>query len=245
MLALSDELIAAYHLTGPFLDVGAGSGDVSKHYAKQGWSGVAIDPSPIAIAEATVALRSTGPHVEVIQGDVRNLLGHFRTVFLFDVLEHIPDDTRLLKDIAERTVPGGALLLAVPTNPNEWRWDDDFYGHVRRYTPSELTQRLNDAGFEIITSWDLTFPFFWLARRIATRFQQPREVPYASAEARTLASTQHNSWNTFPLFDRLLQSRILWFLPLILQKKFRRFSYGCERLVLAKKRLTPEDGRQP
>ena len=60
--------------------------------------------------------------------------GSWNTIILWDVLEHIDDDAAALRTIERLLRPGGRLLIAVPSNPREWRGDDDFYGHFRRYT---------------------------------------------------------------------------------------------------------------
>jgi len=52
---------------------------------------------------------------------------------LFDVLEHIKNDQQVLRKLSSLLVKGGFLVMAVPSNPDEWSWDDDFYGHFRRY----------------------------------------------------------------------------------------------------------------
>src|SRR5262245_15232047 len=157
MLFCLDRFIERYGLRGPFLEIGCGRGDVSAHLAAKGWTGTAIDFSETAIAEATANLRRF-PDVTVARMTLADVTGTYPCVLLFDVLEHVDDDRAALRSIERLVAPGGHLLIAVPTNPREWRWDDDFYGHFRRYTVAELEAKLADAGMPAICFWDFTYP---------------------------------------------------------------------------------------
>src|SRR3989304_5369857 len=56
MLFLMDACVKKYSVLWPFLDAGCGKGDVSLHFAKQGWHGKAVDDSVPAIAFAKETL---------------------------------------------------------------------------------------------------------------------------------------------------------------------------------------------
>ena len=165
-----DQFIAEYDLTSPFLDVGCGIGDLSAYVALKGWHGRAIDFSEVAIKRAKLNLKLF-PQVEVSGASLFNENNKFKTVFLWDVIEHMEDDEAALKKISSILFPGGYLLIAVPSNPREWRWDDDFYGHYRRYTEKEIGEKIIGAGLEPVVFWDFTYPIFW-NRRINTNFIQ-------------------------------------------------------------------------
>jgi SAM-dependent methyltransferase len=230
-----DRFIDEYGLHGPFLEIGCGKGDVSAYLAAKGWTGTAIDFSAAAIAEATGNLRHF-PRVAVKEQMLAEVSGTYDTILLWDVLEHIEDDRQALCDIARLLRPGGQLLIAVPSNPREWRWDDDFYGHFRRYTIADLTEKLSQAGMEAQVFWDFTYPLFWAMRRIYTRIK----APAASAEDRessTKASATRNAWD-LPLVSALLErTAVLWY-P-IHRIQFRLFrnatGRGHEFFVLARK----------
>ena len=126
-----DRFIEQYGLHGPFLEIGCGRGDVSAYLAAKGWRGVAIDFSAVAVAQARANLRAF-PHVKVSETPLAKVTGSFDCIVMGDVLEHMEDDRAALQMIERALRPGGQLLIAVPSNPREWRWDDDFYGHFRR-----------------------------------------------------------------------------------------------------------------
>jgi SAM-dependent methyltransferase len=73
----------------------------------------------------------------------------FDLVGIFEVLEHVEDDTGLLREIARITKPGATLAASVPMGTrytNDW---DAYAGHVRRYEPDELRDKLDAAGFAV------------------------------------------------------------------------------------------------
>jgi SAM-dependent methyltransferase len=71
------------------------------------------------------------------------------SVLLVNVLEHLADDVDALKLAFSLLRPGGYLLLFVPALPQIYGSLDLAFGHVRRYTRTELTLKLRDAGFSI------------------------------------------------------------------------------------------------
>jgi SAM-dependent methyltransferase len=73
----------------------------------------------------------------------------FDLVGMFEVLEHVPDDEGLLRELARITRPGGHLVLTVPMGMQHYCSFDRYMGHVRRYEPEELRSKLERAGFAL------------------------------------------------------------------------------------------------
>lgn len=235
MVYCLDRFIEQYGLAPPFLEIGCGKGDASAHLARKGWSGVAIDFSDTAVAHAQRTL-APYPGVTVRRQTLGETTGTFATILLWDVLEHIDDDRAALHDIAKLLTPGGQLLIAVPSNPREWRWDDDFYGHFRRYTVEELAAKLAEAGMESQAFWDFTFPVFWALRRAYTRVKRPPALS-GDKEAATRASATVSAWE-LPLVSRILDGSALLWRPLhpLQFKLFRNATArGHEFFALARK----------
>lgn len=230
-----DRCIEQYGLSGPFLEIGCGVGDVSAHLASKRWTGVALDYSPTAIARATERLKEY-PGVTTKHQDLAEAIGSYNTIILWDVLEHIEDDNRTLRLIEKLLNPGGHLLIAVPSNPREWRWDDDFYGHFRRYTVDDLSDKIRHAGMEPKMFWDFTYPVFWLMRRVYTRVKSPATTE-GNKEAATKASSTVNAFE-MPVIAKLLDlTTPLWYPLHMIQFKFFRnaTSKGHEFFTLARK----------
>lgn len=236
MLYVFDKLIAQYRLKPPFLDAGCGIGYASRHLAMKGWGGKAIDLSGKAIKMSRENL-SSFPEVEVKKESILNQKDKYNTIFLFDVLEHIKDDVKILKKINSLLAPGGYLVLALTSNPREWRWDDEFYGHYRRYSARDIETKLKSTGLKPQDFIEYTFPVFWLIRRIYTAVLIPPKVNYSDKEKRTKQSALSSAWR-IPAFASLIVNltpfwNMVFFLQYLLFKKST--SWGFAMFVLAKK----------
>ncbi len=232
-LRVMDALIDAHGVTGPFLDAGCGRGDVAAHLARRGWSGSAVDFSPEAIAVAREALH--GLPVSVHAGDLLEVGSRFRTVVSCTVIEHVGDDAALLDQFRQCLGDdGGWLIVSMPTNPDtEWRWDDDYYGHYRRYEQEGLRRLLARSGFELLEYCDYTFPVFWAMRRAYTRLL-PAKVPVSSVkEENTASSSLVNAWDMGPV-SRLIGALPVWPAVYAMQKPFRHGTRGFEAMALAR-----------
>lgn len=227
MLYCLDKLIACYHLSPPFLDAGCGTGFLSLHLASKGWEGKALDFSPAAIAQ-THRLLTKFPQIEVEEKSFFDETAIYRTIFLWDILEHLEDDVAALEKAAALLPPGGHLLLSLPSNPREWRWDDEFYGHFRRYTVTEARTKIRQAGLKPLVLWDVSYPIFWAMRRIYTKLKPtPKRDQKRSRQAKTKASSLTNAWS-FPLFSSLLnRSTPIW-------RTFSRLQYLFFKQQLSK-----------
>jgi SAM-dependent methyltransferase len=229
-----DDLIQKHGVGGPFLEAGCGMGFNSVHLARRGWTGVALDVSEQAIEDARSILKDW-PGVQVINGPLEKYEGGpFGTVLMLDVLEHLPDDYGALMAARRTTRPGGHLFLAVPTNPGrEWRWDDDAYGHIRRYDPPALEVLLGRCGYTVVEMRDLTFPVLWLLRRGYTRLKRPLAAA-GTAEVRTRNSSRTQPWE-MGILSTALARLAPWRTILGLQRPFRkRTDIGHEMLLLAR-----------
>jgi len=73
----------------------------------------------------------------------------FDVVLLLDVIEHVPDDVGLLRDVAEGLlVPDGVVVVSVPAHMQLYSRHDVVLGHFRRYEASGLRSALVRAGLQ-------------------------------------------------------------------------------------------------
>jgi SAM-dependent methyltransferase len=92
----------------------------------------------------------------------------FDAIIALNVLEHIRDDILAIQQVHRMLKPGGVAVIEVPAGPNLYDPFDRHVGHHRRYGMSELINRLEAAGFEIVSKTHLGFfvyPIFWLAKK--------------------------------------------------------------------------------
>lgn len=150
-----------------FLEVGCGTGYVLAGIAS-------ARPRHLVgseyFAEGLPFAAARVPAVELIQADARALpfIEEFDVVGAFDVLEHIPEDETVLRQLHRVVRPGGGVLLTVPQHPWLWSVADDYARHVRRYNAGELRMKVAAAGFQIetISSFvSLLLPAMLLSRR--------------------------------------------------------------------------------
>lgn len=241
-----DQLIEQYHLSPPFLDVGCGIGDVSVHLAAKGWSGKAIDISTPAI-EAASDLLQKFPLVQVRKQSLFDERQTFKTIFALDILEHLENDEEAFKKIADLLDHDGYLIAAIPSNPNEWRWDDDYFEHVRRYTVEKMNDKLKSVSLRSVVFWDFTYPVFWLMRRVYTWIKKTPPRNEANRQMRVEMCPFIQTWK-FPIISTLLSRKsFIW--NAIYKWQFRYFKnrpdLGHEMIALAQKNGKPYTPPRP
>lgn len=238
MFYILDKVISQYPFTSPFLDIGCGKGDLVKHMTLKGFTGRGIDYSEKAVEIAKKRL-AVFPNVKIEKKSLFDLEDEkFSTIFLWDGLEHLENDALVLEKIFSLLFSGGYVLLIVPSHPKEWRWDDDFYGHYRRYTPEDIRMKLTNAKLNPLIIYDCTYPIFWFMRRVYTSLTSPYPMDtYKEKEIRTKMSSTVNSWE-MPILSSLLNNSYHWWKPFyFIQYHFFRnkLNKGHEIFVLAKK----------
>ena len=150
-----------------FLEIGCGTGFVLAGIAAA-MPQLAIYASEISSGGLLYAARRA-PHAELFQMDARAIpyAEHFDVIGLFDVLEHIEDDARVLSETHRALKRGGGLMITVPQHRFLWSQYDEHAHHVRRYGAQEIKRKALQAGFRIVmmTSFvSLVLPLMMLSR---------------------------------------------------------------------------------
>lgn len=138
-------------LRGRTLEVGAGIGQITAMLLQNPaiTKLVSIEPDPGFCAK----FRAAFPAHHIIQGTIDDLPGDepWDAILSVNVLEHIQADERELAIYRQKLASQkGTLCLFVPARPEIFAPIDKDFGHFRRYTKSELRQKLERAGFEIL-----------------------------------------------------------------------------------------------
>lgn len=73
--------------------------------------------------------------------------GRFDLIIATDVIEHLDDDLRALRELHRVSAPGGRLLITVPAYAWLWSPHDESMHHRRRYSMRQLRERVTAAGW--------------------------------------------------------------------------------------------------
>ena len=148
------------------LEIGCGTGNVLRLLEMAG--GGSVIGMDMFAGGLRYARQRT--HCALVQGDmhVPPFSTQFHLIGMFDVIEHLADDSRALTSARALLAPGGKLLLTVPADMSLWSYADEFAGHQRRYDRNQLRERLLAAGFRVdYVSYFMatTYPIMWVKRR--------------------------------------------------------------------------------
>jgi len=85
----------------------------------------------------------------IVYRDLQSLAHPVNYIFAIDVLEHIEDDVAILKQMNRVLLPGGKILIYVPSRMELYSAFDKQIGHFRRYGFKEIQDKALSAGFSI------------------------------------------------------------------------------------------------
>lgn len=166
--------------TALILDVGCGTGTTLGYLSPYG-RGVGVD-----IERAALEYTRRRGISRVVQSAASDLAfgdDTFDLICALDILEHVDDDSRALRECYRTCKPGGLVLITVPAYRFLWGRQDEISRHRRRYVTSDVRQRVAEAGFFIrrLTYFNtLLFPII-ASIRLFRRWRGPRpEQPLRS-----------------------------------------------------------------
>jgi len=135
------------------LDVGCGSGRLSKELLGNGYGVVAID-NDLKAVEIT---KKKGINAFVSDLDDWKTDEKFGCIILGDVLEHIEDDKSAMTKVHGMLTPNGCIVVNVPAYQVLFGKHDIALRHKRRYSNEELKTKLKESGFtiEYFRHWNL------------------------------------------------------------------------------------------
>jgi len=157
------------------LDIGCGTGRHVGELLTRGFFVDAIDPSSYAIGVTREKAQKLSDHFKIYRCGIEEFEAkqHYDFILASEVLEHIEDDREALKKVNRYLTSTGRVLITVPHDMRLWSTSDEISGHHRRYTTEELKEKLESAGFKIITLTCYGFPFLqmllelrkWITRK--------------------------------------------------------------------------------
>lgn len=194
------------------LDAGCGSGRLTLQMAKAGFAIEGVDFEPKALELAEKIRDKMGLKVVFHRGSLADdkppALGQYDAVICSEVLEHIPDYPRVVKNLAALTRPGGYLLVTVPKDPELFSVLDEYGGHLRRFEWRQL-QEVLEAEFEILDHFTVGFPFMLLmvkvylaGLKLGKREHQPEELWRSSFFQKIISRLMYGLCRVDNLFNR-------------------------------------------
>jgi len=146
------------------LDIGCGSGEASVNSSKKAKSIVGFDIDSQNIKFARILAKSQHlTNVEFSTMDANKKLpfknDQFTKIFVFDVLEHLKNRSRTIKEIKRILKKNGSLLLVVDNPNTSWKKEKKEAGlfyyadrdHKYEYPKEEIIRLLQKNKFEVIS----------------------------------------------------------------------------------------------
>jgi len=166
---LARQAVAKFAAGYRVLEVGCGDGNVLRFLEEACPDGLVVGMDYFLEGLVYARGRCGCP---LVQGDLKMppFGKTFHLIGIFDVLEHLPDDRQVLRDLWRILDAEGTLLLTVPADPGLWSAFDEAAGHCRRYRKAELEQKLAECGYKVeyLTPYMVgIYPLVWLSRRLS------------------------------------------------------------------------------
>lgn len=194
------------------LEVGCGTGNVLRVLERACPRGIVIGMDLFAEGLQYARLRTSCP---LVQGDIHMLPFNtqFELICFFDVLEHLPDDRLVLRNLHAMLAIGGALVLTVPAHLSLWSYFDEASHHCRRYELNELKRTLIQTGYRVqyLTQYMASiFPLVWMGRRLAGLINRRPAGDAGRTDSLTLAELRIVPWvNELLAFLLDLETRVI------------------------------------
>jgi SAM-dependent methyltransferase len=240
--------------SGRFIEVGPGSGEITKLLLGLGWTGRSFD-----LDATTVALVNERFAFEVAAGKYSAEVNDFLSVEEVEgfqkadlviscmVMEHL-DDLREIKfmETAERLLsPEGLLIGLVPSSPRHWGIEDEIAGHFRRYTFDSVKALMSRSRWSVRHLAGLTYPVsnmllpvseFLVERSERTKLELSKHEQTKASGRRNVRFKTH-----FPSIFRMVLNRYVLFIFHVFQCLFKH----SERSLVIYFESVPEANREP
>lgn len=176
---------------GRFVEMGAGTGHMTRIFLDRGFSGACHDLGEDSRQLMRKNLAYAGERIVVVDDLAELPTAEFDYLFAFEVLEHIEAHLEVLHDWVRYLKPGGRILVSVPAHRRKFGRSDEIVGHIRRYEKNELRELLSAAGVVDIRIVNYGFPVTELTRRLSNRLvRNDRSYEDLTPEQRSVRSAQ-------------------------------------------------------
>ena len=215
---LVKDLISKYaNKTTTILDIGCGPGLLLSELQNNGREIFGVDLSPIALEFCkkrglkNVSLADAGalPFSD----------NTFDVVLLLDMLEHVQDDSGVLREARRVLKSEGIVIIFVPCFNFLWTKNDEISHHYRRYTLPELTNKIS-SNFTILRKTYFNFFLFPLIFLLTVVMNLLR--------VKLIAGKKLNNKITDSIWHVIFKQELSFL-------KFLSFPFGVSAFIVAKK----------
>ncbi|WP_373085382.1 class I SAM-dependent methyltransferase [Sneathiella sp.] len=151
--------------SGKFIEIGPGSGEITRLLLDSGWSGYSydLDGKTITALKERFSQEITENRLAPTNADFVLSPPPSEKVDLVIscmVMEHLEEETQTayMRTAAECLKNNGIMIALVPSSPAHWGIEDDIAGHCRRYTRASVTALTESSGYILRHAAGLTFP---------------------------------------------------------------------------------------
>lgn len=214
---------------GFFIEIGPGSGEITRLLLDLGWSGHSYDLEAKTIATLSDRFnKEIAEHRFVPINDdylsARPICEKADLVISCMVMEHLEDDAQstFMQKSAECLKKGGVMIGLVPASPAHWGIEDDIAGHCRRYTRAGIETLIAVSGWKIQHITGLTFPisnlFLPISNFLVNRSERSKLALSTLERTKQSGRRQVKFKTYFPAMLGILLNELTLFPMYLLQK---------------------------
>ena len=134
-------------IKGKFLEVGAGKGGLVPFYKKFVKDITIIEPEKKLFN--ILKKNKFNKKIRIKNQTIKNVKSKYDTIIYYDVLEHIKDDLKELKDAKKKLNKNGCLIFSVPAYQMFYSNFDKSVGHFKRYNKKDFIRLEKKVGLKI------------------------------------------------------------------------------------------------
>ncbi len=160
-------------LKSPSLEIGAGTGNISEYMT--GFKELVLTDIDSILVDSLAKKFKKNKKIKVELFNAASNLGKisnkFKSIYGVNVLEHIENDQKALKNLHRLLESSGKLVLLVPAKRIAYNELDRSLGHYRRYEKDELREKLMSAGFHVdeLEFFNMVGLLSWIVRNYISK----------------------------------------------------------------------------
>ena len=125
-------------IKGKFLEVGAGKGGLIPFYKKFAKDISILEPEKKLFR--ILKKKYSRKKIKIINKTIKDIKTKFDTIVYYDVLEHIRDDFKEVRNAEKKLIKNGYLIFSVPAYQSFYSSFDKSVGHYRRYNKKDFIE---------------------------------------------------------------------------------------------------------